>query len=281
MTSRLQLLAAALLFSTGGAAIKACSFDAWQVASLRSAIAAVALLLFLREGRRCWTPPALAVGAAYAATMVLFVAGNKLTTAANTIFLQSTAPLYVAILGPWLLRERVRRTDLLLMLLLAAGLALFFVGVEPPVATAPDPARGNLLAAVAGVSWGLTILGLRRLGTGGASSPIAAVTAGNVIASLVALPMALPLPGGRPVDWTLVAYLGVFQIGLAYVFLTRGIRGVPALEASLLLLLEPVMNVFWAWLVHGEWPGPWSAAGCAIVLAATSFRALAAARPPG
>jgi drug/metabolite transporter (DMT)-like permease len=85
--------------------------------------------------------------------------------------------------------------------------------------------------------------------------------------------MALPVLQSRPADWLIVGYLGVFQIGLAYVWLTIGVRRVPALEASLLLLLEPVLNAVWAWLVHGERPGPWSLAGCLVILLATSARA--------
>ena len=265
MSPRLQILGAALLFSTGGAAIKACSFSAWQVACLRSGIAAVALFIVLPEGRRFFSPRTLAVGAAYGTTMLCFVGGNKLTTAANTIFLQSTAPLYLLVLGPWLLRERIRRADVVLMVSMGVGLALFFVGIDPPVATAPDPFRGNLLGALAGASWALTILGLRWLGRSSESVPghsaAAAVIAGNLIAAAVALPLALPLPEGGPVDWTVIVYLGLFQIGLAYVFMTRGVRGVPALEVSLLLLLEPVLSVVWAWLVHGERPGSWSDGG--------------------
>src|SRR6185436_18210309 len=106
--ARLLLIAAAALFSTGGAAIKATSLTGWQVASFRSAVAAAALAAFLPGARRRWTWGTVAVGAAYAATMVLFVLSNKLTTAANTIFLQSTAPLYLLLLGPWLLHEPIR-----------------------------------------------------------------------------------------------------------------------------------------------------------------------------
>jgi drug/metabolite transporter (DMT)-like permease len=282
VSPRLQILGAALLFSTGGAAIKACSFSAWQVACLRSGIAAVALFLVLPEGRRFLSPRTLAVGAAYGTTMLCFVGGNKLTTAANTIFLQSTAPLYLLVLGPWLLHEKIRRVDVVLMVSLGVGLAFFFVGIDPPFATAPDPFRGNLFGALAGASWALTILGLRWLGRSTGSVPgrsaAAAVIAGNLIAAAVALPLALPLTEGGPVDWTVIVYLGLFQIGLAYVFLTRGVRGVPALEVSLLLLLEPVLSVVWAWLVHGERPGSWSAAGCAIILVATLAWAVVASR---
>lgn len=277
LVPRLELLAAAVLFSTGGAAIKATSFTAWQVACFRSGIAAAALLLFLPGGRRWREPKALAAGTAYALTLILFVTANKLTTAANTIFLQSTAPLYLLLLAPWLLREPVRRVELALAAVLAAGLVLFFVGYEPALATAPDPRRGNMLAAVAGLSWALTLLGLRWLGRQDGARGVtagSAVVAGNLLACLTTLPWAWPIAGARAADWMVVAYLGLFQIGLAYFLVTRALRRLAALEASLLLLVEPVLNAVWAWLVHGERPGSWSLAGCAIILAASCAFAL-------
>lgn len=278
---RLQVLAAAFLFSTGGAAIKACTLTSWQIVSARAGIAAIAMLLLLPAARRGWSLRMLPVAAAFAATTVLFVVCNKLTTAASTIFLQATAPLYIVLLGPWLLRERMRRGDLAYMAALAAGMALFFVGEQPVAATAPHPLLGNLLAAIAGLSWAFTIVGLRWLGRragGGADASTAAVVSGNLLACLIALPFALPVLESRPADWLLVAFLGVFQIGLAYVFLTRGVRRVGALEASLLLLLEPMLNPLWALLVHGERPGPWAAAGGAIIIAATAVNTVANGR---
>jgi len=275
---RVQILATALLFSTGGAAIKACSLTAWQVASFRSGIAAVALMLFLPESRRFLARRQLIVGLAYAATMVLYVTANKLTTAANAIFLQSTAPLYVLLLGPRLLGERARATDLGFAAALCAGMTLFFVGVESPQITAPDPFSGNVLGVASGLSWALTIVGLRWLGrmesSPGGGGVAGAVVGGNLIAALICLPLALPVTRSVPTDWALVVYLGVFQIGAAYALMTRGLRRVPAFEVALLLLLEPVLSVVWAWLVHGEQPGPWSLAGCLTVLSATVWRAI-------
>lgn len=272
-TARLQLLGAALLFSTGGAAIKAAAFTGWQIASLRSGFAAVALLLMAPGARRGWTAQSILVGVAYAACLTLFVLANRLTTAANTIYLQSTAPLYLLILAPWLLKERVRRQDIGFMLAVAFGLTLFFVEVERPVVTAPDPVQGNVLALVSGFCWALTVLGLRWLSANERrGSPIAAVTSGNLTAFFVTLPFALPLGTHSITDWSVLVYLGVFQIALAYVLVTSAINHIPALEASVILLIEPALNPVWAWVVQGEVPGIWAMVGGAIILAATTAK---------
>jgi drug/metabolite transporter (DMT)-like permease len=271
--ARLQLIGAALLFSTGGAAIKAAAFTGWQIASLRSGFAALALLLLVPEARRGWSWRSVLVGVSYAGCLTLFVLANRLTTAANTIFLQSTAPLYILILAPWLLKEPVRRRDLGFMLAVGVGLALFFIGVEQPVATAPDPVRGNLLALISGFCWALTVCGLRWLTAApGRGSPMAAVTSGNLTAFLVTLPFALPLGSHSLTDWSVLIYLGVFQIALAYVLVTSAINHIPALEASMILLIEPALNPLWAWLIQGEVPGVWAMIGGAIILGATTAK---------
>lgn len=276
LVHRLEIVAAAALFSTGGAVIKACSMTSWQVASVRSLIAAATLLLLVREARRGWGLRTLAVGTTYAATMILFVLANKLTTAAATIFLQSTAPLYILVLAPWLLAEELRRRDLAFMAALAVGMGLLLVGDTAPSVTAPNPELGNLLGGAAGFFWGLTIMGLRALGRTAASgaTPVAAAACGNLIAGVVALPFALPMSVPSPQDLGFVLFLGIVQIGLAYVLLTRGVHGVPALEASLLLLAEPMLSPLWAWLAHGELPGPWASLGGAVILAATAVNTL-------
>jgi len=267
---RLELLGAALLFSTGGAAVKATTLNGWQVASFRSGLAALMVWVVMREARRGWTWHVLPAGAAYAGAMILYVTANKLTTAANAIFLQATAPLYVLVLSPLLLREKIRARDLGFMAVVAVGMLLFFVERSPAAATAPDPRTGNLLAAASGVCWAATIMAFRWLGSrpGSDGNTFPSVVAGNLIAFLTCLPLALP---ARPtgVDVAAVGYLGVFQIGAAYLLLATGIRHVPAVEASTLLLLEPALNPFWAWLVHGERPGAWSLAGGALILGST------------
>jgi DME family drug/metabolite transporter len=285
---RLQMMAAALIFSAGGAGIKACGLTSWQVASFRSGIAAIVVLLLMREARRGWSWRVVLAGLPYTTTVLLFVLANKLTTSASTIFLQSTAPLYILLLAPWLLRERTKRVDVAVMGLIGAGLSLFFLGTDVPSRTAPQPVAGNVLAVLSGVSWALTIMTLRWMarrgpdgdGTGATSaSPAAAVVSGNITAFLVALPFALPVERATPVDLGVLLGLGVVQLGLGYVFLTKAARHVPAFEASVLLLLEPALNPLWSFVVHGERPGFWSIAGGAVILAATLLKTWSDSRP--
>ena len=247
------------------------------MASLRCAFAAVAIALFVPQTRRGFTWRVLPVAAAYAMQSLLFATSNKLTTAANAIFLQSTSPLYVLLLSPLLLHEKVRRRDIAFLAALAAGMAMFFVGVEPARETATNPVLGNVLAAASGVGWALTVLGLRWLGRADGSTGNVALQAtlyGNVLACAIALPWALPVPGGSASDWGAIAFLGVVQIGLAYFCLTRAARSVAALELSLLLLLEPVLSSIAAWAFHGERPGPWSLLGALTILVATLVHAV-------
>jgi len=270
-----MILAAALLFSTGGAAVKMTSLTGWQVACLRSGLAAIALLVFLPSARRGWSLKTVLVGAAYAGTMISYVLANKLTTAANAVFLQSVAPLYVLLLSPFLLREPIRRRQMFFMAALAAGTSMILAGADQTFTTAPDPLRGNIVGVFTGVCWALTIIGLRWLGLdrpgSSVGSPAAsAVVCGNMIACLVALPAALPIRGATPTDWSVVAWLGIFQVALAYVFLIRGIRRVGALEVSLLVLLEPVLSPLWAWAFHGERPSGLALLGGALIVAATA-----------
>lgn len=275
MPARLLLLVAAVLFSTGGVAIKYNQLTAWQVACFRSILAAAALWIVLPGVRRRWTLPLFGIACAYAAMLILFVAATKLTTSANAIFLQSTAPIYLLVISPLLLKEPLRRSDFLLMAAMAAGMSLFFVSTEPAAATAPNPGLGNLLGASSGVAWAAVVAGLRWIGRSdpGESASITAVFAGNAVAFVAALIPAQPFPEVRIADIASIVYLGLFQIALAYWCLTKAIRQVTAFEAATILLVEPALNPVWTWLVLGEQPGALACAGGALLLAATAMNA--------
>lgn len=274
LKSRACLLAAAFLFSTGGAAIKAAAMPAWEIAGARSLVAALALLALVPGSRRLPSRRHLLVALSYALTLVAFVAANKLTTSANAIFLQSTAPLYLLLASPLLLKEPVKRADVWGLLLMATGMALLFTSADPPTALAVDPMRGNLLSTFSGFTWAGVVLGVRWLERETPGAGAATVVHGNVMAFLICLPFFEGLPVASATAWATILYMGCFQVALAYVFLTRGLRGVPALEASLLLLLEPALNPLWTWLAHGERPTPVALAGGALIVSATAVRLL-------
>ncbi|MEE8543224.1 MAG: DMT family transporter [Gammaproteobacteria bacterium] len=282
MRARLYIILGALLFSTGGVAIKAATLTGWQLSCFRSLAAAVALLIFLPSARRGWSWRSVIVAIPYAATFTLFTLANKYTTAANAIFLQDTAPFYILFLGPLLLGERIRRRDLGFMAALLIGLGLIFASTREATSYASDPKLGDLLALISGLTWALTVLGLRWIAVRAKhhdDEPAAAVVAGCLVASLFAAWFAFPTQNANVGNWFIVAYLGVFQIALAYVFITAGIRHVGALEVSLLLLVEPVLSPLWVWLLLAETPAAQALAGGAIVIGATAVHAVRSGDP--
>ena len=271
---RLLLVVAAVLFSTGGAAIKATTLTGWQLVALRSLVAGLTILLLLPESRRSWRWRTFGVSLAYAATLILFVLANRLTTAANAIFLQSAAPLYLLLFSPWLLKEPIRRSDLLFMAAMAGGLSLFFVRREAALATASDPRLGNLLAAASGITYALTLAGLRWLARGKQDlGGLATVAIGNLMVFVAALPMALPMAAPGALNLAAILYMGIFQLGLSYACVTRALRHVPAFEANTVLLLEPALNPVWVWLLNGERPSTWGLVGGMVILGAAFLHA--------
>jgi drug/metabolite transporter (DMT)-like permease len=206
----------------------------------------------------------------YALMILTFVSATKMTTAANAIFLQYTGPLYVLALGPFILKEPFRKIDAAAVAVALGGMSLFFVGKLDPGALA-----GNVVAVVSGVFFGLTILLLRRDASGDA---IPSVIAGNLAAAALALPFAWGHLALDAKGALLVLFLGIVQLGISYVLFVGGLKTVPAAEASLLGMLEPMFNPLWAFLGLGERPSTWAAIGGAIVLAAVAGRTVLGAR---
>jgi drug/metabolite transporter, DME family len=271
LQSRLLLLGAACLWSTAGAAMKLCQLSGIQIACGRSLVAGAFLFVAVPAARRRPTSRVWLTSLAYAATVALFAIATKLTTAANAIFLQSTAPLWVLLLSGRWLGEPPTRAELLAVPVYALGLSLFFLDE-----LSPGQLQGNLVAVAAGVAFGCCVVGLRHGASRGAGGATALVL-GNAIAGLAALPLCFGGPEPRSVDWMILLYLGVFQLGLSYLCFVRGVAKTRALEASLLVLLEPVLNPVWTFLLAGERPGPWAIGGGSIVLSATVWRILAPA----
>jgi drug/metabolite transporter, DME family len=265
----LAVAGAAVLWSTGGLFIKLAPMPALAVACGRSLIAGLFYLAVLRPNLKAarWTS-----AAAYAACIVSFVSATKLTTAANAIFLQYTGPAYVLVLAPFLLDEPFRPIDAVCVALSLAGMSLFFVGkVET------GQALGNALAIVSGVFFALTMVLFRREAKSGVGDALPSTTLGNLLAAALTLPWALKAAPAMlsPQGAGVLLYLGIVQLGLAYFLFVRGVRRVPAAEASLISMLEPVLNPLWVLIGFGERPGPWAIVGGAIVIAAVLVRTLA------
>lgn len=222
------------------------------------------------ETRRIWRPRIFIVAVAYAATLITFVLANKLTTSAQAIFLQSTSPVYLLFLAPLVLRERIRQVEVIMVSALVAGALFLLFGEQRAGVTAPDPMRGNWLGLLSGVSWALAMTGFRWLGKQGGQfeSATAVVVTGNIIAFCACLPMALPVQHATLTDLGVLLYLGVVQLGLGCVLLTRATRHVPAVEAASLLLFEPVLNPLWTWLLEGERLSTATLSGGALILCA-------------
>jgi DME family drug/metabolite transporter len=270
----LFVLAAALLWSTGSLFIKATPLGALELSFGRSLLAALTVAaLTRREGFRL-DFMTLVAAVLYAALLVLFVVANKLTTAANAIFLQYTAPVYVLILEPLVFKERFRAADLFVVAACVAGMSLFFVG-----RLQPNDVAGNLTALASGFCFALFLLLLRRQ-RGGESNRASSVIYGNLIICVVTLPAFAHAAHTLTVkDVLIVSYLGVVQIGFAYTLFTLGIaRGVRSLDAGVVGYVEPMLNPVWVFLFLGERPSEWAVVGGCIIIAAVFAHTIMLAR---
>ncbi len=260
------LLATAVLWSFGGVLIKSVDWNPMAIAGMRSAIAFPLLLIVFRGWRIRWGWTHVIGAVFYAATVIMFVISNRMTTAANAILLQYTAPVYVALAGAWLLGERARWIDWAAIAAAIGGMALFFLDE-----LTFESFRGSVLSLVNGVTFALLIVMMRKQKD---RSPEGSVILGNVLAALVCLAWMFDgVPGAT--NWMVLGVLGLFQIGLAYVCFSYAIRRATALQGIMIPLIEPVLNPIWVFLVIGEKPGPWAVPGGVIVVLSVAGRALA------
>lgn len=274
---RLCLLAAALLFSTAGMAVKGSTFTTAQIGCFRAIVAAITLLILVPDTRRRPDLKALLLALVYGGCMGTFVIATRLTHAANAIFLQDTAPLFLLMLGPLVLKEPMRRRDPFLLAAILGGMLLLFSADVAESRNAPDPDLGNAVALVSGLCWAITLMGLRqRAKSGMPTGPV--ILAGNIMAALMFAPFVESVEPQSALSIGGIIWLGAVQIGLAYMLLVKGLARVPALQASLLMLIEPVLNPVWAFLVHAEVPHTLVIAGGAIILATTLADAVISAR---
>ena len=258
------VLAAALLWSTGGLFIKWTKLSGLELSFYRSLFAVITVAVFTRKegfGLNLLTAVASLL---YAILLVLFVLATKQTTAANAIFLQYTAPVYILILEPLVYKEQFRFRDLITLVVCLGGMTLFFVGQ-----LRPQDVSGNVLALASGLCFALYILLLRHSKTRSVNRA-SSVIYGNLLAVVALAPIGLAaLPEIDTRDAVCVMYLGVVQLGLAYtLFTTAMAQGVRSLDAGIIAYIEPVLNPVWVFLVLGERPSRSALVGGAIIITA-------------
>jgi drug/metabolite transporter (DMT)-like permease len=265
----LFLVLAAVLWSTAGVFVKALDWQPTSILAGRGLFASLVFLAYLRRLPTKLTRWTLLAAGASILTQLLFIISTKLTTAANAIFLQYTAPIYVVLLAFWFLREKPSRTDWIAMITIFTGLLLFF-GDE----LSPDGLYGNILAALSGVTAAVMMVSFRAQKDG---APEDSVLLASLVIAIFGFPSILR-ESWTVTHWLTIAYLGLFQIGLAFVFFTRAIKNIPALEANLIGTLEPVLNPVWVYLFLGERMGSSATLGGLIVLAGVIVSAIGSIR---
>ena len=265
----LFLLLSAILWSSGGLVIKLVDWNPVAIAGVRGLISMFVLLAYVRHPRFNWSFPQIGGAVTFAFTVTLFVVATKLTTAANAILLQYTAPIYVAFLGAWFLGERARWFDWFTIFVVMGGMVLFFLDH-----VTPGNLLGNGFAILSGISFACLVLFLRKQKN---ESPIGSIMLGNLLTGLVGLPFMFDsMPGA--LSWAGLLFLGVVQLGLSYVLYSEAIKHVTALEAILIPGIEPILNPIWVFLILGERPGKWALIGGFIVLISVTLRSLIAIR---
>lgn len=261
----LFLVLASILWSTGGILIKLVDWNPIAIAGSRSLISSIVVLLYLKKPKITWSMAQIGGALSYTATVMLFVAANKLTTAANAILLQFTAPIFVAILGLLILKEKIKSYDYIAILVVFGGMLLFFID---------DVGRGsmlgNILAVISGFFLACVTIALRFQKDG---SPVETTLLGNLLTFIVSIPfVAKGLPDIRSILAIIV--LGVFQLGIAYILYALAVKHLKAIEAILITVIEPILNPIWVFLFAGEKPSLYAVLGGLVVIITVTARSI-------
>ncbi len=263
------LVITAILWSTSGLLVKILDWQPLAILAGRSLFAAVVFLIYLKRLPTRFGLWQLLAALMFILTQFLFITSTKMTTAANSIFLQYTGPIYVVLLAYWLLGEKPSRTDYISMFVIFLGLTLFFAD-----RLSPEGFYGNLLAILSGMTGAVMMVSFRAQKDGNPAES-------NLIAFLVTATCGFPfiLKETWTVNsWLILAFLGIFQIGFAFIFFTKGIKHIPALEANLIGTLEPVLNPIWVFLFYGEKMGRFALVGGLVVLGGVIMSAVGSAK---
>lgn len=260
----LAVVLTALLWSSGGLFIKLISLTSMQLSFFRCSIAAIVFAVIFRKKVLKINKLAILNAVFYATVLTLFVIATKTTTAANAIFLQSTAPIYVLIFEPIINKTRWETINIITIAVCFLGMILFFMGE-----LSPGHIEGNLVALLAGIAFAAFFLGM---GKNDKEYQQSAIFYGNILVALICIPFILELEAISFNDLWMVTFLGVFQIAAAYAIFTYGIKRIMAIEASIISMLEPVLNPVWVFLGYGEVPTTFAIIGGIIIISAITIR---------
>lgn len=257
---------AAFLWSTGGVFIKLISLNSLQLSFFRALLSALTILVLFRKDAVRFNPGTLLNGLFYAAILILFVVAAKSTTVANAIFLQYTAPIYVFLFEPLILKTKFEKINLITITICVAGMLLFFAGD-----LSPGDKTGNIAAILSGICFAGFLIGMRK------NKPeyqFATIFYGNVFITIFCSFSVFGLNTLSLKDMAMFSYLGIFQIGIAYVIFSYGLKRVHAIEASLLSMIEPVLNPVWTYLGYGEVPSIYSIFGGIVIIIGLTLKTI-------
>jgi drug/metabolite transporter (DMT)-like permease len=261
----IAVFAAGLMWSTGGIFIKLITWNALQICCVRSFWAALVFLVIFKKDIFYANLFTFINAVFYALLLILFVTATKLTTAANAIFLQYTASIYVLILEPLILKTKYEKANIFTIIVCFAGMSLFFIGK-----LSAGDMWGNTLALLSGLALAAMLLGMRM---NKKEYQFSSIFYGNIIVGLFCLSSMFTKLDLSVPNLLMVSYLGIFQIGIAYAFFSYGLIRVYAIEASLIAMIEPVLNPVWVFIGYGERPSFMAIVGGIIIIAALAIRA--------
>lgn len=261
----IMTILAATLWSTGGLFIKLLPLDAFSILFYRSFYAAVIFIIIFRKSLFRFNKLSLVSILFYAPLLIAFVTSTKLTTAANAIFLQYTAPAVVLLLEPYFIRTKLTKINIFTVAVCFAGMCLFFVEQF----SRPDNWLGIWIAFFNG----LILAGFLIIQKMNKPEFLpGAVFLGNIVVCLITLPWFIenPFPTFQENNYLMI--LGFGQLGLGFALFLFGQKYLPAIESSLISMLEPLLNPVWVFIGYGENPGYWAMIGGLVIIAALIFR---------
>lgn len=262
----LAIVISAILWSTGGVFIKLISFGAFQLSFFRSSFAALTVFVFYRRSALYSNRYVFFNAVMYSLVLILFVAATKMTTAANAIFLQYTAPIYVLVLEPILLKTKFERANIATVIVAFIGMLLFFVGdIKIGEMT------GNVFALLSGIALAGFFLGQRKIEN---THKISSVFYGNMLIVVICFFLIGEFQAITISDLKMVGYLGIVQIGISYILFSYSIARIQAIEASLIAMIEPVLNPIWVFIWYGEQPTLFAILGGLIIIAGVTYRSI-------